>query len=185
MSEEQTKAQQAQESQVDKEPKAEPKENPVIKGLADLKEEVKSMKENEANKASALQEHINKQQSEALEFFQDEGKKKALLGGMNQQEANQLLEDIEKGKVTRRELEVRAKYGIQQIVGPKEATNAPVVKPTVQGAPSGEDFDSISKQLLNMQKDPNNPIHNPNHKDHFAAKEKYEKLDKRREQLVS
>ena len=143
------------------------------------------MKENEANKASALQEHINRQQSEALDFFQDEAKKKALLGGMNQQEANQLLDDIEKGKVTRRELEVRAKYGMQQIVGPKEATNAPVAKPPVQGAAAEGDFDAISKQLMDMQKDRNNPIHDPNHKDHFAAKEKYEKLDKRREQLVS
>ena len=184
MSEQDKQDQQVQDQQA-QEPKVEPKANPVVDGLAELKKEVKEMKDNEAQKASALQEHINAQQKEALDFFQDESKKKALLSGMNQQEANQLLEDIEQGRVTRRELEVRAKYGLQQIIGPKEPTQAPAAKPIAQHNAASQNFDSISQKLLSIQRNPNHPIHNPNHKDHYQAKKDYEELDKKREQLVS
>ena len=167
------------------EPKEESKVNPVVEGIADLKKEVSELKANEAQKASALQEHINRQQQEALDFFQDEAKKRAVLAGMSQQEANVLLEGIEQGKVTRRELEVRAKYGLQQIIGPKEPSSAPATKAVpAQGAPNTT-YDEISRKLMNIQRDASHPIHNPHHKDHYQAKKDYEKLDKQREQLVS
>ena len=187
MAEEQIKDQEGQQepkaAEPQEEPKAEPKVDPLKQELEGLRNDLKSIKESEEQKNSALQQHIQKQQQEAIDFFKDDQKKRALLATMNKQEADSLLEDIEKGNVTRRELEVRAELGFAKITGPKEATTVPVSKP--QQSVSGNSFDDISGQLLQIQRNPNHPYHNPSHPEHVKAVAQYEKLDKQRENLVS
>ena len=154
--------------------------------LAELKNEFSSYKQAQEQKSSALQEHIQKQQAEALEFFKNETNKKVLLESLSQEEANQLLGDIEQGKVTRRELEVRAKLGYQKIAGPIENKTVPVAAPAKQSYNDiNANFEQINAERINTIRDAAHPYNNPGDPRHGDAVKRMDALDKKREELAA
>ena len=156
--------------------------NPTLEALADLKKEVSEIKESESQRESALDEYKQKQQQEAIDFFKDETKKKQLLSGMSQEEANGLLKGIEQGVVTRRELEVRAQLGFQKASGPKENVVVPVNN-KADSIAHVQSIEQINGERMKVIRDMRHPYHDPRHKDHAAAVSKMAELEKRRDTL--
>ena len=176
-----------------KEPQQEPKEpkqaeppvqepNQTLEALADLKKEVTEFKAQESQKQSALDDYKKQQQQDAVNFFQDEGKKKALLSSMSQEEATNLLSDIEAGKVTRRELEVRAQLSQQKLSGPKEATVVPINN-KADSISHASTIEGINKERMEVIRNMRHPYNDPRHSGHAEAVKHMKALEQKRDSL--
>ena len=152
--------------------------------LSGLKNEVKSLKEQESLKLSALDQHIKTRQAEAVGFLKDENNKKLLLSNMSEQEAHSLLDDIEKGEVTKRELELRAKLAYQQQAGPKEAA---VIAPKTQSSPYEQiaTIEGLNQTRLGVIRDMRHPYNNEHHPDHLKAVQEMKELEAKRDKLMA
>lgn len=143
---------------------------------------MQEFKSQESQKQSALDEYKKKQQQEAVDFFKDEDKKKALLNSMSQEEANKLLSDIEAGQVTKRELEVRAQYGVQKVTGPKETPTVPAAT-QADSISHANSISSINQERMSVIKDIRHPYNDPRHPDHATAVQHMKALEQKRDKL--